>query len=97
MAADNGYTANNAGLVTLTLPVTAAYGSVISVNGKGAGGWRIAQNASQSIRLGNVTTTVGVGGSLSSTNLGDSIDLVCITANTLWTTQGAPQGTITVV
>lgn len=97
MAIDNGYTANNAGLVTLTLPLTATYGTSISVLGKGAGGWLIAQNAGQSIRLGSNTTTIGVTGSLASTNAGDSINLICTTANTVWTVQGAPQGIITVV
>jgi len=97
MAIDNGYTANNAGLVTLTLPSTAAYGTSISVLGKGAGGWLIAQNAGQSIRLGSSTTTIGITGSLASTNAGDSINLICTTANTVWTVQGAPQGIITVV
>jgi len=97
MAIDSGYTANNAGLVTLTIPVTAAYGTAISVLGKGVGGWLIAQNAGQSIRLGSSTTTIGVTGSLASTNAGDSINLICTTANTVWTVQGAPQGIITVV
>lgn len=97
MTIDSGYTANNAGLVTLTLPVTAAYGTAISIIGKGAGGWLIAQNAGQSIRFGSSTTTIGVGGSLASTNSGDSIDLICITADTVWSVRGAPQGIITVV
>jgi len=97
MAIDSGYTANNAGLVTLTLPVTAVYGTAISVLGKGAGGWLIAQNAAQSIQFGSSTTTIGAGGSLASTNAGDSINLICTTANTVWTVQGAPQGIITVV
>ena len=37
MAINNGYTANNAGLVTLTLPSTAAYGTTMAVVGKGSG------------------------------------------------------------
>jgi|SRR5712675_1142272 len=97
MAIDSGYTANNAGLVTLTLPATAAYGTAISLIGKGAGGWLIAQNAGQSIRLGSSTSTIGVGGSLASTNSSDSLNLICTIANTVWTVQGAPQGIITVV
>src|SRR5580692_6425864 len=35
MAVNNGYTANNAGTVTLTLPATAAYGTIMAVVGKG--------------------------------------------------------------
>jgi hypothetical protein len=59
-------------------------GDVIEIVGEGAGGWLIAQNASQEIRFGDVVTTNGVGGSLASTNAGDCISLVCITANTTW-------------
>lgn len=91
MTADSGWVANNAGLVTLTLPTTAAFGTAISVIGKGAGGWRIAQNSGQNIQHGNTSTTVGAGGSISSTNRFDSIDLLCTTANTTWTVLGAPQ------
>lgn len=82
MAVNNGYTANNAGQVTLTLPSTAAYGSVFAVAGKGAGGWKVAQNASQSINFGNTVTTTGTGGSLASTNAFDVVWILCSTANT---------------
>lgn len=91
MVANNGYIANNAALVTLTLPATAAVGSEIDIIGKGAGGWLIAQNAGQSIVLGSSTTTVGVGGSLASTNAKDSFYMVCTTANTQWTVASGPQ------
>ena len=84
MAVSNGYIANNAGLVTLTLPATAALGSVIEVSGKGAGGWLIAQNSGQTIHFGNSTTTTGVGGSLASTLQYDTVKILCITANTTW-------------
>ena len=96
MAADNEYTANNAGLVTLTLPTTAAIGTTIIVNGKGAGGFLIAQNSSQLIHFGSVVTTTGVSGSLASTNQWDNVRLKCVTANTTWIVQSA-QGNLTVV
>jgi len=97
IVADNGYVANNAGVVTFTLPTTAAFGTAISIIGKGAGGWAIAQNANQSIQVGSVSTTVGNTGSLASTNRFDSIDLICTTANLIWTTLGGVQGALTVV
>jgi hypothetical protein len=97
MSADNGYVASNAGLVTLTLPTTAAFGTVINVVGKGAGGWKIAQNAGQNIQLGFTSSTVGATGYIASTNQYDSIELLCTTANTTWTVLGGPQGNITVV
>jgi hypothetical protein len=82
MAVNTNYVADNAGLVTLTLPSTAALGSEFIVVGKGAGGWKIAQAASQTINFGNVVTTSGTGGSLASTNAFDTVRIVCITANT---------------
>ncbi len=84
MAINNGYIANNAGLVTLTLPTTAAIGSIIRVTGKGAGGWRIAQNASQTIYFGLFNTTTGTLGRLDSTATRDTVELVCVTANNDW-------------
>jgi hypothetical protein len=94
MTANHGYVANNAGLVTLTLPTTAALGSVSQVIGEGAGGWTIAQNSGQSIIFNSNTTTVGAGGSLSSTVQTDSVSLVCIVANTTFQVT-ASQGTLT--
>jgi hypothetical protein len=82
MAVNTGYIANNAALVTLTLPATAAIGSVIPVVGNGAGGWKIAQNAGQNIMFGVADTTTGTGGSLASTNEDDCVELVCTVANT---------------
>lgn len=97
MSADSGYVANRATLITFTLPVTAAFGTAISLIGKGAGGWIIAQNAGQNIQVGSVSSSVGVGGSVASTNQFDSINLICTTADTTWTVTGGPQGTLTIV
>ena len=84
MAVNTGYINGNAGLTTLTLPATAAVGDIQEVCGEGAGGWTIAQNAGQQIQFGNLATTAGVGGSISSTNRYDTIKLVCRVANTTW-------------
>lgn len=84
MSVNNGYIANNAGLVTLTMPATAAIGDCVQVVGKGTGGWRIAQNAGQTIHFANNDTTAGAGGRLDSTGQYDTVELVCITANTDW-------------
>lgn len=97
MAVSNGYIADNASLVTFTLPSTAALGDVIHVLGKGAGGWKITQNASQQINVGKAASTAGTGGSIASTNLFDTVELRCITAgsSTIWTAKVT--GNITVV
>lgn len=92
----NYVTDNGASIVNYTLPVTAAFGSVIQISGKSAGGWAIAQNSGQSINLGSLTTTVGVGGSLAATNQYDYVRLLCVTANTLWNVIGSI-GNITIV
>jgi hypothetical protein len=101
MAVNTIYAANNAALVTMTLPTTAAVGTRISViggaSGLSSGSWKIAQNASQLINFGNQVTTTGTGGSLQATNQFDSIQLICIVANTTWTVLGGSQGNITVV
>ena len=97
MVADGGYIANNAGLVTLTLPATATQGTSINVIGKGAGGWKIAQTAGQNIQIGSSASTVGVGGSVASSNQFDSVCLICTTANTVWTSFGGPQGNLVIV
>ena len=85
MAVNNGYIANDAGsLVTMTLPATAAIGSVISVQGNQATGWQIAQNASQYISFNAVTSTTGTGGYVQSTGTYDAVTLLCTVTNVGW-------------
>lgn len=97
MAVNNGYFPNNVALVTLLLPPLSAVGDEIAVSGEGAGGFIITQAASQQIQIGNLASSLGVGGSVASTNQFDSLRLVCRTANTLWTTTGGVQGNLTIV
>lgn len=82
MSVNNGYIANNAALVTLTLPSTFSVGDVIRVGGYGAGGWKVAQNASQTIHFLSSDTTTGATGYLQSTNRYDAVELLCTVANT---------------
>lgn len=89
--------ANRGTLVTYTLPATAAVGTEIDIAGLGAGGWQVNQNAGQSIHVGSVTSTVGAGGSIASSNQYDSVRLICLVANTEWSVLGGPQGTLTIV
>ena len=84
MVINAGYIANRGTLVTLTLPDTATVGSTIKVTGIGAGGWKVAQNAGETIYFGTGSTTGGAGGSLASTQTRDSIELVCVVADTDW-------------
>ncbi|MBW4635030.1 MAG: hypothetical protein KME30_24955 [Iphinoe sp. HA4291-MV1] len=101
MTANNGYIANNAARVTLTLPTTAAQGTSIRVVGVGTGGWRIAQNASQQIQYLGLATTSGISGridaELTQTNSYRAcIELICTVANTTWIVASSV-GTVDVV
>lgn len=89
LAVDNEYIMNNAGLVTGTLPATAALGKRIYVTGKGAGGWKIAQNASQLIKFLHLSSITGTSGYIASTQQNDSIVLECTVADTTFTVIGS--------
>jgi len=96
-AVNNGYIANKAGLLTMTLPTTSAVGDIIAITGiNNATGWKIAQNANQQIFFGNASTTVGVGGSLASAATRDTVTMVCVVANLTWNVISSV-GNITVV
>jgi len=81
LAISNGYVTQNVALTTLTLPTTAAFGDVIAVSGVGAGGWKIAQNASQYIIFGSLTSTTGTGGYIASTLSTNTVFLLCVVAD----------------
>jgi len=84
-AVNNGYIANNAGQVTVTLPATSAVGDTISVTGiNNATGWKIAQNAGNQIFFGTSSTTAGTGGSLTSSATRDVVTLICTSTNANW-------------
>lgn len=92
-AVNTGYIISNAGQTTVTLPATAVEGSVFGVAGKGAAGWILQMNTGQTCHFGNSATTSA--GSLTSTNLYDSVQIVCVTANTTFVVLCA-QGNLTV-
>ena len=84
------YVCNSASLVTVTLPATAAAGSMLQIVGKGAGGWKIAQASGQTIHWGGAATTTGATGYVSSLHQYDAIEIVCTTANTDFVVIAAP-------
>lgn len=97
MVTNNAYQANNASLVSLTLPIASSFGDSLWISGLGSGGWTIVQNANQQIIVGNQQTTVGNSGSLSSTNQYDGIELYCVVPNLVWKNVAGPQGCLTYV
>jgi hypothetical protein len=83
------YHANSATRINVTLPSTSAVGDRIKITGLGSGGWRITQNAGQSIVYLDLTSTAGTGGYLETenslvNNSRGAITIECISANTQW-------------
>ncbi len=88
LVANNTYSCDGGGTLTLTLPTTAAAGTIIEILGGAATGWSIAQNSGQSIQIGTATSTVGATGVVASTNAADRVTLICRVANTTWRDKG---------
>ncbi len=86
MEATNGYSVKSALGVpaVMTLPVTAAFGTIIEITGNSTDLYTIAQNANQQIQWDGLTTTLGAGGSLTSTQPYQSIKLLCVEADLIW-------------
>lgn len=93
MATGNTYYANNASLVTLTIPATAAVGDIFKVRGNGAGGWKVQANTGQTIHINSSATTSA--GSLASTNQWNCVTVECVTANTTFVVSSS-SGNLTV-
>ena len=94
MVSNTIYLANDpVSLVTFTLPATSVVGDQLTVIGVSANGWIINQAAGQQSQVSPSHTTLGVGGSLASSNQYDSINLICIVANTIWSCFGGGQTT----
>lgn len=95
LVVDNGYIVTS-GSLSLALPASSNVGDQISIMVSGGTGFSITQAAGQQIRLNNQQTTSGTGGSLSSTNNGNTVTMICDTASTHWTVLNA-MGSLTVV
>ncbi len=91
---NTGYVIGNASQTTVTLPVTAALGSIVAIQGKGAAGWILAAGTGQTIQVGQTASTTA--GSVTSAAAFDAIQVVCITANTTWATSYVLSSGVTV-
>ncbi len=80
IASNHGYICSTAPVIA-TLPVVAAVGDIYRLLAASSNSVQIAQNAGQQIIFGNLMTTLGTG-TITSTALGDTIELVCVVANT---------------
>jgi hypothetical protein len=90
------YIADNISRVVITLPVTCAVGKSFKVIGKGAGGWKIAQNSGQTIHLDALASATGTGGYIQSDDYRSSIQIMCITADSDWKVAWNSGGKITI-
>jgi hypothetical protein len=85
LQAAHGYVCDAGGsLITFTLPATSLLGDTIRIAGYAAGLFTITQPSGQSIIFGDVQSTFGLGGSISSEKPGDFIEFVCVVPNTTW-------------
>ena len=76
------YLIANASQTTVTLPATAAIGSVVGIDGLGAAGWICTANTGQTIHVGQTSTSSG--GTVTSAGNYNSVLFRCIVANTTW-------------
>jgi|SRR5271169_1548394 len=80
LVASNGYICNGVNPVDFVLPASAIVGDAYWIKGR-QNLWTIAQNAFQNISLGFKTTTAGVLGSMTATQVKDALEILCVTAN----------------
>jgi len=97
LVVNSGYFCSSGGALSLALPATSAVGDTIEVLLCGSTSFTVTQAAGQQITLANTSTTAGVGGSLSSTQQGDAIRIICRTANLLWQVGPGSLGNLTMV
>ena len=81
MAVNNGYIVKT-GAKVYALPAVAAVGDEIEVVIQSGTSWQITMAGTQTIFFG--TSFTSAGGTLTSSAIGDSVWLVCMTANTTW-------------
>jgi uncharacterized protein YqgV (UPF0045/DUF77 family) len=81
-ATNNAYIANNASLVTISLPATCTVGDVFEVLGQGTGLWKISQASGQTIHYGSSNSTTGTAGYLQAILRYDNATMICLIANT---------------
>lgn len=83
LAPNRGYWVDSPALVTLQLPAAQNL-DWLELYQAGTGEWRLQQQAGQQMRLGAVTTTLGVSGRIGSTAPGDRVRLVYRSSLNRW-------------
>ncbi len=88
MVANTGYVTDDISLITFTMPVTAAFGTVNQVTGLSAAGWLIQLNTGQKIHFGNDEITISTG-TLFSTHNHDCVTLRCVVPDSEWVVESS--------
>ncbi len=83
MTVNSNYIANKTTLVTFNVPASVAQGSTFWVANKGTGLFAIQMNTGQVLNYNQTPTTSG--GSITATGQYDSIQILCLTADVLFT------------
>jgi hypothetical protein len=94
---NTGYISNGLSLIIFTLPLTANVGDSYLIRGVGPGLFQIGQNVGQQTIFGAGVTSIGTGGYILSTNVGDCINIQCWATNTSFIVSTGPVGNYTVV
>jgi hypothetical protein len=89
---DQGYFIANGAPANFALPTLAPFGHILQIINVSGVPFTITQAAGQQINFLDKQTTVGVGGSIRSTKLGDSVTLICNIANQAFFLLNGPGG-----
>ena len=84
LVVSQGFICTTGAALSFSLPAASSVGDMVALALDGSTSWTITQGVGQQIRTGGQETTAGAGGSIASTLAGDTIFLVCVTANLRW-------------
>lgn len=83
MAVNQGYICSSGGTLNMLLPAVSALGDTVRV-ANASGQFSITQNGGQSVIFNTSTSTVGGGGSITTSIVGSELEIVCIVPNSGW-------------
>ena len=81
---NSSYIPTNAATTSFQLPDLAIVGSRVTIAGQGAGGWSLLTGSGQTIELADGGASAAT--SVSSSSRYDSIEIICVLADTTWIT-----------
>lgn len=82
--AGDSYFCSGTSTINITLPGSASLGDSFSVYATSSSGWAIVQSVGQQSRCGQIFSTAGSTGGLSSSSACDTVTLTYCSANGIW-------------